>query len=321
MKKTPSSIPIPGSLPPLGKTIAPADPTEALAVLGPVARSSVVDAVADRLRNEILAGRLAAGSRLPSERELSLALGVNRLTLRAALARLEAMGLVTTRHGSGTEVAAWRERAGLEALGMVMGSLDPEEPAWVELLTAMLEVRRVLATEAVALAAERHTEADIVAMREIAAAQATRLHDAQAYARGDFAFQRAVVRAARNIGLELVLNSFARYPDEQPALVARLYDKRDESVGFYGALIGLVQAGDPEGARTALRAAFNAMDEEWLGRHGHRPAGGDAARKRETRETREVAERHGRGQPPLPSPSSPVDRTLDRKKKTVKPKR
>ena len=89
---------------------APAnDPAETLAVLGPVARSSVVDAVADRLRNEILAGRLAAGSRLPSERELSLALGVNRLTLRAALARLEAMGLVTTRHGSGTEVAAWRE--------------------------------------------------------------------------------------------------------------------------------------------------------------------------------------------------------------------
>src|SRR5450631_1889322 len=95
------------------------DVAETLAVLGPVARSSVVDAVADRLRGEILAGRLAPGVRLPSERELSLALGVNRLTLRAALARLEAMGLVTTRHGSGTEVAAWRERAGLEALPMV----------------------------------------------------------------------------------------------------------------------------------------------------------------------------------------------------------
>src|SRR6478736_453366 len=95
-------------------------PSETLAVLGPVARSSVVDAVADRLRNESLAGRLAPGTRLPSERELSLALGVNRLTLRAALARLEAMGLVSTRHGSGTEVVSWRERAGLEALPMVM---------------------------------------------------------------------------------------------------------------------------------------------------------------------------------------------------------
>src|SRR5262249_49270201 len=89
---------------------------DTLAAIGPIARSSVVDAVADRLRDEILPGRLVAGSRLPSEREFSLALGVNRLTLRAALARLEALGLVVTRHGAGTIVASWRERAGLEAL-------------------------------------------------------------------------------------------------------------------------------------------------------------------------------------------------------------
>src|SRR3954462_7772001 len=119
MKKTPSQ-----------PSNTPTDATDTLAAIGPVARSSVVDAVSDRLRNEILAGRIAAGSRLPSERELSLALGVNRLTLRAALARLEAMGLVSTRHGSGTQVVSWRENAGLEALGMVMTSLQRGEPAW-----------------------------------------------------------------------------------------------------------------------------------------------------------------------------------------------
>lgn len=257
-------------LPP--QTPSSGDPSETLAVLGPVARSSVVDAVSDRLRNEILAGRLAPGSRLPSERELSLALGVNRLTLRAALARLEAMGLVTTRHGSGTEVAAWRERAGLEALPMVMGSLDPDEPAWLELLTAMLEVRRVLATEAVALAAERHTEEDITAMRAIAKEQHTRLTDVQAYARGDLDFQRVVIRAARNIGFELLLNSFARFPDEQPNLVATLYDRREESVGFYDTIIDIVKQRDPDAARDALRTVFTELDEEWLSRHGHKRA-------------------------------------------------
>ena len=291
----------------------PPDASETLAVLGPVARSSVVDAVADRLRNEILAGRLAAGSRLPSERELSLALGVNRLTLRAALARLEAMGLVTTRHGSGTEVASWRERAGLEALPMVMGSLDPDEPAWLELLTAMLEVRRVLATEAVALAATRHTAEDIAAMREIAAEQLTRLHDAQAYARGDFAFQRVVVRAARNVGFELILNSFARFPEEQPALVATLYDKREEAVGFYGALIALVEAGDADGARNALRETFAAMDQEWLARHGHRP-GGDTATRRQAREAREAKESKDAERKARPSATSATKKKTSRAK-------
>src|SRR5438270_9795029 len=86
------------------------DETETLSVLAPIARSSIVDAVVDRIRGEILAGRLAAGARLPSERELSLALGINRLTLRAALARLEAVGLIITRHCAGTVVASWRGR-------------------------------------------------------------------------------------------------------------------------------------------------------------------------------------------------------------------
>lgn len=254
----------------LPRTVVAAEPRDTLAAIGPVARSSVVDAVADRLRGEILAGRLAAGSRLPSERELSLALGVNRLTLRAALARLEAMGLVSTRHGSGTEVASWRERAGLEALSMVMGSLDQGEPAWVELLSSMLEIRRILASEAVALAAVRHTEQDLQALRAVADEQRTRLHDPIAFARGELAFQRALVRAARNVGFELILNSLARFPEEQPALVAALYDRREESLAFYGAVIDLVRSGDGRAARTALHVALAAIDDDWLKRHGHR---------------------------------------------------
>src|SRR6202451_589796 len=145
--------------PPLG-----ADAIETLATLAPVARQSVVDAVADRLRGEILSGRLRPGTRLPSERELSLALGVNRLTLRASLARLEALGLITTRHGAGTVVASWRERAGLEMLGTLVKGLRFADPSWHELVRSALELRRILAAEAAALAAERHDDADIDAI-------------------------------------------------------------------------------------------------------------------------------------------------------------
>src|SRR5215212_6965269 len=166
------------------------DAADTLAAIGPVARSSVVDAVADRLQGEILAGRLVAGSRLPSERELSLALGVNRLTLRASLARLEALGLITTRHGAGTIVSAWRERAGLDALATLVGSLSRGDPMWFELACSVLEIRRILATEAIALAAERHTEEDLATIEACAAMLASRVHDPEpmAYARADVAY-------------------------------------------------------------------------------------------------------------------------------------
>ncbi len=243
------------------------DNAETLAILGPIARSSVVDAVADRLRGEILAGRLPAGSRLPSERELSLALGVNRLTLRASLARLEALGLVTTRHGAGTLVATWQERASLDALATLAGTIKPAEPAWRKLMTAMLEVRRILASEAVGLAAERHTQADIDALTSLGLEQATRVHDAVAFARGEVAFERAVIRAANNVGLELILNSFARFPEEHPELVEMLYDRMPESLMFYEFTIALIQSRDSTTARDTVRRALEQIDADWQERH------------------------------------------------------
>jgi GntR family transcriptional repressor for pyruvate dehydrogenase complex len=240
---------------------------QTLATLAPVARQSVVDAVADRLRGEILSGRLRPGTRLPSERELSLALGVNRLTLRASLARLEALGLITTRHGAGTVVASWRERAGLEMLGTLVKGLKPVDPAWHELVRSALEIRRILAAEAVALAAERHTDEDIDAI--VTCAQVLREHvdDPVAFARVDLAFMRAVCKAARNVGLELLLNTFARWPDEHPQLVAVLYDDCASSVALHSAVIELIKSRNGETARTIVRRALEQIDAQWARRH------------------------------------------------------
>lgn len=245
---------------------APAREAEALSVIGRVARSTVVDAVAERIRKEILAGRLAPGSRLPSERELALALGINRLTLRAALARLEALGLVSTRHGAGTVVTSWRETASLDALGAVASALDPSEPAAVELLGSIFEIRRILGAEAVALAAARHTKEDLAELERVAAEQRAFAGDPIEFARGDIRFQRALVRAARNVGLELVLNSFARFPDEHPELVARLYDDPQRSIAFYPLVIELVRKGDADAARDAVRETLEAVDAMLLER-------------------------------------------------------
>jgi len=241
--------------------------TETLASLAPVARSTVVDAVADRLRGEILAGRLPPGVRIPSERELAFALGVNRLTLRAALARLEALGLITTRHGSGTVVTDWRERAGLDTLATWIGSLRPEDPSWRELIVSLLEVRRILAAEAVGLAAVRHTAADLDAMRSRADEQLDRVKDPLAFARGDVAFVRAIVHASKNVAFEMLLNTFARFPDEHPDLVHVLFDQCDASIGYYPIIIELVARGDAELARSIVRRELESVDEAWQRRH------------------------------------------------------
>jgi GntR family transcriptional repressor for pyruvate dehydrogenase complex len=238
-----------------------------MAALAPIARQSVVDAVADRLRSEILSGRLRPGTRLPSERELSLALGVNRLTLRASLARLEALGLITTRHGAGSVVASWRERAGLEMLGTLLRGLRLADPSWHDLVRSALEIRRILAAEAVALAAERHTQADLDAITACAQVLCEHVDEPVAFARADLAFMRAVCKAARNVGLELFLNTFARWPDEHPELVAALYDECAKAAELYPSVIDLIKTRNGEAARAMARSALEQIDETWCRRH------------------------------------------------------
>ncbi len=254
------------SMPPPSQVSSP-DAVQTLAAIAPVARQSVVDAVADRLRGDILAGRLRPGTRLPSERELSLALGVNRLTLRASLARLEALGLIATRHGAGTVVASWRERAGLETLGTLVRGLKLADPAWHELVRSTLEIRRILAAEAVALAAERHTEQDLGTMAACAQVVLEHADDPIAFARADLAFMRAVCKAAHNVGLELFLNTFARWPDDHPQLVATLYDECARAAELYPAILELIKSRDGELARALARRALEQIDEAWSRRH------------------------------------------------------
>lgn len=63
------------------------------------------------LRNGIVTGSLAAGTRLPAVRRLAEDLQVNRITVENAYARLEADGLIAGRQGSGTYILALGPRA------------------------------------------------------------------------------------------------------------------------------------------------------------------------------------------------------------------
>lgn len=59
----------------------------------------------DALRALILDGRLAPGTKLPSEAQLQAEHGVSRITVRQALAALQSDGLIIKRHGKGAFVA------------------------------------------------------------------------------------------------------------------------------------------------------------------------------------------------------------------------
>ena len=113
----------------------------------------VVDGVTGRIDD----GALKPGDRVPPEPELMREFGVSRTVVREAMSRLQARGLVETRHGIGTFVL--EPGAGMPLLGKPVGNIE------IRQRLAMLELRISIESEAASLAAIRRNEQHLVAMR------------------------------------------------------------------------------------------------------------------------------------------------------------
>ncbi|HAT32699.1 MAG TPA: GntR family transcriptional regulator [Janthinobacterium sp.] len=112
-----------------------------------------VEAVLRKLETGLLDGSLPAGARLPAERLLAEQYGVSRNTVREAIQRLAARGLLRSRRGAGVFVTDGL-RTGIAS---PWGQLVADHPA---LRDDILEFRRVLEGATAYFAAQRADAAD-----------------------------------------------------------------------------------------------------------------------------------------------------------------
>ncbi len=189
----------------------------------PPDRQRVDEQIAASIVDAILDGVFPPGSTLPPERELAEQLGVNRTSLRQGLARLQQMGLIETRHGSGNMV---RDPEGLTNPAVVEALVRKLGP---EFLVEMLEIRAALGPLIGRLAAERSAPEDAEALRAalVAVQQAETSAARQA---ADLDYFRVLIRSTRNRALGLlyswVENAFggreheltAAYDDAEPVV-------------------------------------------------------------------------------------------------------
>lgn len=218
----------------------------------PLPRSSVPDAVFERLREAILAGRYAPGERLPTQRALAADLQVNIASVREALGRLEQLRLVDVRHGDATRVLDWRRSGGLEALA-VMGSMD------AQLAGDLFEARRLLLREAARLAAGRRSDEQAAELEELAAALTVAPDDDSALL-ADWAFMSALVGAAKNLVLQLVMNSVRELYLPHASAFASLVADREELAPMYAAVAEAVRAHDADRAVEQLDRLAGAQE-------------------------------------------------------------
>lgn len=105
----------------------------------------------DGLRQIIASGELAPGQKFPPEPDLCDRLGVSRSSLREAVRTLGALGVIESRHGSGTYVSQ------LDPADIVRNFSLTVDLLPLDGLLQLFEIRRVLEAHAAAQAAARCT--------------------------------------------------------------------------------------------------------------------------------------------------------------------
>lgn len=201
-----------------------------------------VDQIVQTLRQHILNGEYSIGTRLPAERSLASELGVNRLTLRAAISHLEAEGLLKAQQGQGVTVCEFHHTASLELLRYL--PLD-------ERLSEVLSLRQLLLAEAVSQACSTASAADINRLKSIAEQQVRRA-DNDGFIDGDHHFFSVLIESTQNLTLQLVYNSISRITATQSAWTEHLITNKQQAFGSYQAFIKLIAHRNPQLAKKTL---------------------------------------------------------------------
>lgn len=180
----------------------------------PTQPASTVDRIAHDLSRSIVAGQLPAASQLPSVRALCERYDVNIATMQRVLSRLEALGLVRVRHGSGATVVDIEQAGGLELYPLTLEVAAREPARAARILADFLELRRVIAlhslfARAAELTAEAHARlaAAFEHFRQEARRQGAALEER---ARAEIEITRALVRALDQTASLYVLNGLER---------------------------------------------------------------------------------------------------------------
>ncbi|MHB9800709.1 FadR/GntR family transcriptional regulator [Pseudomonas sp. MT3] len=150
---------------------------------------SLVERVVASLRREIDSGRLPAGSRLPTEFQLSEQLNVSRSVVREAVAQLKADGVLVSRRGSGSFISGTPGGTVFRLPGRNDGGQG---------LAQLFEMRLWIEIQAARIAAQRRSAADLARMAEALKVMDEHRADFDRSGGADVEFHKAIAAACKN---------------------------------------------------------------------------------------------------------------------------
>jgi len=161
--------------------------------INPIQKINAVEQVFDQMQRLLIEGTWHAGDKLPSENDLSAAFGVSRMTIRQAMQKLKALGLIETRTGSGSYVREINPEDSLNELIPLMYIGNPS-PLHV------FQFREMIDSESVRIATLTADKSSLKKLEDLLAKmkKASLEDNGKAFSQYDLQFHMAIVKMTDN---------------------------------------------------------------------------------------------------------------------------
>lgn len=215
----------------------------------------LVQVIVHDLAGSIKGGQIKPGDKLPTEAEIMARFEVSRTVVREALSKLQASGLVETRHGIGTFALALPDTSNFK--------ISEEDFSTVADVILLLELRISLETEAAGLAAQRRSDSNLINMEKALAAFADAIEANADTLPSDFEFHMEVARATGNrhftdlmtyLGTMIIPRARVNTPNSAPEGRSNYLQRVH---GDHESIFNAIRNQDAEAARAAMRTHLN----------------------------------------------------------------
>jgi GntR family transcriptional repressor for pyruvate dehydrogenase complex len=215
-------------------------------------RISTAEAVVNYIKSRIESGALKAGDSLPGERTLQSDLKISRFALREGLARLNALGIVSSSQGKASVVNADVNATSLNNVFLPLGSGDCKK-----YVQDLFFSRDLIETECASLAATNRTDEQLERMVGLAGSLEKSIDDPEAFSELNYQLHHMIIEASGNVFLykihELLHNQI------KPALDKSITDPEHcgDAVKWHHKVLEAIKAKDAENARSYMVGHLN----------------------------------------------------------------
>jgi GntR family transcriptional regulator, transcriptional repressor for pyruvate dehydrogenase complex len=218
----------------------------------PVIKQSLPDKLARQIRGTIQSGNYRRGDRLPPIVEMAKRFEVGQPSIREALKKLEAMGVVQIRHGSGVFVTRSEEV-------LVLASPDYAGTVTKKLLLDLIRARIPIEIQSVADCVKNATPEQVLELKRILASAGKHLDDDEVLNSVNMEFHGKIAEASGNsVTAQLLTVLHEIFTDEQ-RLILGIFGSREDDHKDHAQILKAIEDRDEALAVERMRSHLESV--------------------------------------------------------------